>query len=204
MNTKSTETKPVTIEKGESWGESAGPVVEATLLSDAAVAQHVAQGPNAVVSASAGDLMRTLGLGEGPRAEPLWFPMDLGFVSLDGGLERSFVAHVIARGPLWLGVGAAVMNAAWLGDRYLGPRSHPNDGLLDVTVGALPPRQLWVAAKRAKTGVHLPHPALSVKRVGAWEHTFDRPRSIWADGQRIGRARHLACRIESDWFTLVG
>ncbi len=194
----------MTIEKGEAWGQSVGAPVEATLADDAALAQHVAAHPGATVSARSGDLVRTLGLRDGPRAEPLWFPMDLGFVSFDGGVEHPFAAHVIARGPLWLGHGAAVMNAAWLGDRYLGPRSHPNDALLDITVGSLPARQLWAAAKRSRTGVHLPHPGLAVKRIGTWQHTFDRPRSLWVDGQRIGRGSHLACRIESDWFTLVG
>lgn len=194
----------MTIEKGEAWGDPEGAPVDATLPSDVAVAAYVHKHPEAVVSATSGDLMQTLGLSAVPRSNPLWFPMDLGFVSLDGGAERPFVAHVIARGPVWLGGGAAVMNAAWLGDRYLGPRSHPNDGLLDVTVGSLPPRQLWAAAKRAKTGVHLPHPNLAVKRVGRWEHTFERPRSIWLDGTRVGRAKHLVCRVESDAFTFVG
>lgn len=196
--------EPVTIRKGEAWGEPSGAPVETVLASDAAVAAYVAKRPGSTVSAATGDLNQTLGLSDGPRSEPLWFPMDLGFVTIDGRDELPFAAHVIARGRLWLGEGAAVMNAAWLGDRYLGPRSHPNDALLDVTVGSLPPRQLLAAAKRVKTGVHLPHPALAVKRVGAWEHTFDRPRSMWVDGQHIGRAEKLACRIESDWFTLVG
>lgn len=197
--------KPVTIQKGEPWGEPEGPSVDVRLPDDAAVALHVAERRDAVVAVEAGDLLQTLGLSAGgPRTDALWFPMDLGFISLDGGEELPFAAHVIARGPLWLGEGASIMNAAWLGDRYLGPRSHPNDGLLDITVGSLPPRQLLAAAKRSKTGVHLPHPALTVKRVGMWEHTFDRPRSIWVDGVRSGRAARLQCRIESDWFTLVG
>lgn len=194
----------MTIKKGEAWGEPAGLPIEATVADDAAVAHHVAAGPGAVVAARSGDLLQTLGLGDTQRADPLWFPMDLGFVSCDGELERPFAAHVIARGPLWLGAGASVMNAAWLGDRYLGPRSHPNDGLLDITFGSLPPRQLWAARQRSRTGVHLPHPGLTVKRVEAWEHTFDRPRSIWVDGVRVGRAAQLTCRIERDWFTLVG
>lgn len=194
----------MTIEKGEAWGEVTGSPPQATLLSDAEIAAEVATRRGCAVSADAGDLVQTLGLSSGPRAEALWFPIDLGFVSLDGGDERPFVAHVVARGPLWLGEGAAVMNAAWLGDFYLGPRSHPNDGLLDITVGRLPPRQLLAARSRARTGVHLPHPALSVKRVAQWDHEFTRPRSIWVDGVGIGRAKRLSCRIEPDWFQLVG
>lgn len=194
----------MTIKKGEAWGSSSGPPIEATLDDDASLAAHVGDKREAVVSARGGDLVQTLGLSDGPRREPRWFPIDMGFVRLDGGPEHPFVAHVIARRPAWLGQAAVVMNAAWQGNRYLGPRSHPNDGLLDITVGALPPRQLLAAAKRAKTGVHLPHPALVVRRVRTWEHTFDRPRTVWIDGRPMGHARALDCRVENDWFTLVG
>ena len=194
----------MTIEKGEAWGEPEGAPVESTLADDASVARYVGGRQHAGVSATSGDVMQTLGLHDGPRSAPLWFPMDLGFVTLDEGVEHPFVAHVIARGPLWSGAGAAIMNAAWLGDWYLGPRSHPNDGLLDIAYGALPSRQRWAAAKRARTGIHLPHPSLTVRRVSFWEHTFDRTRSIWVDGHRVGRAKRLVCRLESDWFTLVG
>jgi hypothetical protein len=194
----------MTIRKGEAWGASDGPEPSAHLTDDSSLAAHVAAERGAVVSVSHGDLHRTLGLGDVPRREPLWFPMDLGWVSLDGGPEQPFVAHALARSRTWSGAGAAIMNAAWIGDRYLGPRAHPNDGLLDITFGALPPRQLVAAARRAKTGMHLPHPALSVRRVGSWSHTFDRPRFLWLDGCRSGNGRRIECRVEADWFTLVG
>lgn len=192
------------IEKGEVWGDSTGPDPVAALPGDAAVAAFVASRPGIVVSVSAGDLHRTLGLGPDVRSEPRWFPIDLGFASLDDGPEMPFVAHAVARSRLWLGSMAVAMNAAWLGDRYLGPRAHPNDGLLDITVGSLPPRQLAQAGQRAKTGTHLPHPQLAVRRVSGWEHTFDRARQVWLDGRRVGSATHLAVRVAPDWFTIVG
>lgn len=192
------------ISKGEVWGEPAGPSPTEMLADDAAVASFVEATPGAVVSVSAGDLHRTLGLAAGVRTEPRWFPIDLGFASLDGDRERPFVAHAVARSRLWLGPAAIVMNAAWIGDRYLGPRAHPNDGLLDVTTGELPLRQLVIAAGRAKTGTHLPHPQLRVRRAAEWEHTFRRPRQIWLDGRRVGPVTHLAVRVAPDWFTIVG
>ncbi len=88
-----------------------------------------------------GDLCRTLGgLGDEAdlrSAEAMSFPIDLGVAELDG--ERHwFVAHVIARRSWWRGRAVAAMNAQWLGDWDLGPRAHPDDGLLDVTDGVLP------------------------------------------------------------------
>jgi len=194
----------MTIRKGEPWGAADGPAPSAHLSDDVSLAAHVALDRGAVVSVAGGDLHRTLGLATTPRHDPLWFPMDLGFVSIDNGPEHPFVAHAVLRSRTWLGAGAVIMNAAWIGDRYLGPRAHPNDGLLDITVGALPPRQLMIAARRAKTGMHLPHPALAVRRVETWSHTFERPRFLWLDGRRSGHGRSVACRVEADWFTLVG
>ncbi len=192
------------IAKGEPWGEPEGGSPIAVLSDDAEIARRVAGTRDTVVEVNGGDLHRTLGLGREPRSSPLWFPMDLGLVSIDGGAEQPFVAHAVARSRSWLGPAAVVMNAAWLGDRYLGPRAHPNDGLLDITVGSIPPRQLFAAAKRAKTGTHLPHPDLEVRRVDSWEHEFDRSRLVWLDRRPVGRARHLRFRIEPDWFVVVG
>lgn len=194
----------MTIQKGEAWGASEGPEPTADLADDASLAAHVASRRGIAVAVSGGDLHRTLGFGGGTRNDPLWFPIDLGWLSIDDGPECPFVAHAVVRTQTWLGEGAILMNAAWIGDRYLGPRAHPNDGLLDITVGQLPPRQLLAAAGRAKTGIHLPHPALTVRRVSSWSHTFKRPRSLWLDGHRSGRGRRLECRVEPDWFTLVG
>lgn len=194
----------MTIRKGEPWGATEGPEPAANLPDDGELAAYVSSRRGAVVSVTSGDLHRTLGLDGGRRAEPLWFPIDLAWLSVDGAPELPFVAHAVARTRTWLGEGAIMMNAAWIGNRYLGPKAHPNDGLLDITTGSLPVRQLIAAANRSKTGTHLPHPALTVQRVGSWSRTFDRPRFVRLDGHIAGRGRRLECRVESDWFTLVG
>ena len=192
------------IAKGEPWGTTDGPAPARTFDDDAELAATVVGRRGAVVAVAGGDLHRTLGLPHDPRPDPRWFPIDLGMVSVDGGPEFPFVAHVMVRSRTWLGEGAVVMNAAWVGERYLGPRAHPNDGRLDITFGALPPRQLVAAARRATTGAHLPHPALTVRRSAEWSHDFARRRSVWIDGCRVGAGRRIEVRVEPDWFTLVG
>src|SRR4051794_3346083 len=86
-----------------------------------------------------GDLCRTLnGPGDEGRLrspDAVRFSVDLGEVLVDGRL-RVFVAHLVARTRGWRQAFVA-MNAQFLGDWVLGPRAHPNDGLLDVYQGDL-------------------------------------------------------------------
>ena len=192
------------IAKGEPWGTEADPPDGlACAESDAATAQLIERSRGPVIRLGSGDLVRTLG---GPRSASsgtTWFPMDCGWLSIDGGVEMAFVAHVVARRRWWRGEGAVVMNAAWLGELYLGPRAHPNDGLLDVTYGSLPIRQRPQARQRARHGTHLPHPGLQSRRVAAWDHTFSSSIDVFVDGVRRGRGRSIAVRVEPDSFTVV-
>lgn len=86
------------------------------------------------------------GAGSGaPDRDDLPVERSLGSVLVDGRLHW-FVAHLVARRSWWRGRTLAVMNAQWLGGWDLAPRSHPDDGLLDVTDGTLP---LWTAGRPA-------------------------------------------------------
>jgi diacylglycerol kinase family enzyme len=130
------------------------------------------------------------------------FPVDAGFLALDGE-PHWFVAHAIARGPLWVGRAVVVMNAQWRGAWDLGPRSHPDDGLLDVTDGALPLGDLAKARQRVRTGTHLPHPALRTVRVAELDLELPRSRRVWLDGELVGRGRRLTVRVETDALRVV-
>ncbi|MDH3681042.1 MAG: hypothetical protein OEV40_13975 [Acidimicrobiia bacterium] len=211
----------MTIEKGAAWGRPmTAPADAVPISSDAELATAAAEAHArsehlvAVLSPQAsgepgagrlvGDVARTLGLRrERPERERLGFPFDLGFVRLDGGPARAFVAHMVARRRFWTGEFAVVMNSAWMGEWYLGPRAHPNDGLLDVTVGSLPAGQRLVAWRRLPTGSHLPHPQLTTARGRSFDHRMRHSTPIMIDGQRAGRARSIEAWIEPDCFTLV-
>ncbi len=95
-----------------------------------------------------------------------------------------------------------VMNAQFLGPYDVAPRSHPNDGKLDVVRvdPAMGRRERWQARQRARTGTHLPHRHLSARSVADADFDFDDSMVVWIDGVRCGTARHLSVSVEPDAF----
>ncbi len=210
----------MTIEKGGVWGEpwpdDRRPREVPEVADDAAVARLVAEGradsaaaehPPTVTPLS-GDLLRTIGL-DRPR-EPSQrhrYPIDLGLATLgrrpgDQEVVAPFVAHLTVRNRPLTGLGpglsVAVMNAAWLGPLRLGPRAHPNDGVVDVTEGTVGLLQRREATRRAVSGSHLPHPGLATRRTARWQRSWARPVGIWLDGRRVGRFRSVAVEVVPD------
>jgi hypothetical protein len=201
----------VTIRKGEEWGApGALPPGGVVVRSDAEARRVLTEArrdnmPFPTLGLLGGDLCRTLG-GRGDEArlrsgDAMTFPVDLGEVLVDGRLHL-FVAHLVARSRWWTRAFVA-MNAQWLGDLDLGPRSHPNDGLLDAYEARLPFTQLLRVRARARTGSHLPHPAITERRVGAVQVEFERPRTVWLDGEAVGAGRVLSVRVEPDALRVV-
>lgn len=198
----------MTIEKNVSWAtESSWPENAPRFDSDHSLAQAVADahanGELLEVLLDAGDLRRTLGAPRPAGSTPYRYLCDLGFVQLDSGPELPFVAHVVCNRRWWRGEAAAAMNAAYVGDWYLGPKSHPNDGLLDVTFGAMALQQRLMARRRAVQGVHVPHPDLKVRRVPRWQHRFERPTPVYVDGQRVGRCHEVDVWLLPDAFAVI-
>lgn len=211
------------IAKGEPWGEPATVPADVVVVRSDAEARRVVEAarrekrPVPPLGLLGGDLCRTLGGGggaltglRGPNALPglrgpnalhgVRFPIDLGEVLLDGRL-RLFVAHVVARNRLWTRAFVS-MNAQWLGNWNLGPRAHPNDGLLDNYEAQLPPSQLLVVRSRLHHGAHLPHPGIKERRTGAMQVELDQALPVRIDGERVGAARTLVVRVIPDALTV--
>lgn len=205
------------IEKGQPWG-APGPfppdgVVVASDAEARAVIEEArrARRPVPALGLLGGDLCRTLGGGDagGDRGGEgrlrsvggVCFPIDLGEAILDGRIHF-FVAHLVARSRLWTRAFVA-MNAQWIGTLNLGPRAHPNDGLLDTYDARLSLGQLPAVRSRAHHGSHLPHPGIHERRAAAVSADFDRPRSVYLDGAPVGTARHLSVRVEPDALHVV-
>jgi hypothetical protein len=199
----------VTIAKGSSWGRPGALVDGApTVRDDASLARLVEQGRVDVpIGLLGGDLHRTLGSPPADRmlgADGMVFPIDVLEVRLDGRPAIVAAAHVVARsGPWWRQQSVAAMNASFVGELDLGPKAHPNDGLVDVTIGRLPLRDRRLARRRMRSGSHVPHPALATSRVRRWEVELDRGTPVWLDGVAQGAARHVVIEVVPDRCSVV-
>jgi diacylglycerol kinase family enzyme len=192
----------VTIAKGQPWGApSPLPPSSPVASSDAAAA---AAGD--VVGLVGGDLCQTLG-GRGSVSrlsspEAVTFPVDALTVSVDGGPPVRAVAHVVARTWGWRHAFVAA-NAQWVGGLNVAPRGHPDDGRVEVLSWDLS----WAAARqvraRMRLGAHLPHPGISASSVATVSVAFARPRPVWVDGERAGRARTLTVTVIPDALRVV-
>jgi len=201
------------ISKGSPYGEPGtlpddGVVVRSDAEASAVIEEARRNGrPLPVLGLLGGDLCRTLnGPGDEGRLrspDAVRFPVDLGEVLLDGRLQV-FVAHLVARTRRWRHAFVA-MNAQFLGPWDAAPRSHPNDGRLDVfdVAPSMSLSERWKARRRLPTGTHVPHPAIHVTRVTADQETLSPPLDVWLDGTPIGSVRNLSLRVEPDALTVI-
>ncbi len=202
----------MTIRKGETWGEPAGDERPGEFVSTDSELAALLQGYRnsqtvaPLIGLLGGSLHRTLGAPQRDEAalrggQGYIYPIDvgiLGFSDAQGANhEVVFVAHLLAltdpRSRLWKGRTVIAMNAAFLDDLNLAPKSHPNDGRLDVTDGQLNRSQRKQALRRAVSGSHLPHPALIEQRVSTrLEIRGETKFRFVADGRPCGAARQFS------------
>ncbi|MCU1358075.1 MAG: hypothetical protein JWM89_3493 [Acidimicrobiales bacterium] len=202
----------MTIEKGQPWGRVGGLPADGVEVHTNAEARAVVEearragGPVPPLGLLGGDLCRTVGgRGDAGRLrsdEAMTLPVDLGSVLIDGR-QHWFLAHLVARRSWWRGPILAVMNAQWIGEWDVAPRSHPNDGLLDSFEADLSLDDRLKARRRLRTGTHVPHPGIHERRAAAMQFEFDRPTPVHLDGTRVGTARVLSVRLEADALTCV-
>jgi len=202
----------VTIEKGQPWGEPGGLPEGGVLVRSDAEARAVVEqarragGPVPALGLMGGDLCRTLG-GTGDEGrirsgEGMRLPIDVGAVLLDGRLHW-FVAHLVVRRGWWRGRIVAAMNAQYLGRWDVAPRSHPNDGRLDVFDVTMGVGDRIKARSRLPLGTHVPHPAIVEQRVAHLQLDLARPTPVRLDGEVVGSARSLSLRVEPDAVVCV-
>ena len=202
----------MTIRKGELWGEPGPlPLHGVVVHSDREAREIVtaarrAKEPIPPLGLLGGDLCRTLGgTGDEDRLhsdQAMRLPVDLGAVLVDGRLHW-FVSHLVGRGSWWFGRVVVAMNAQFIGDWDVAPKSHPNDGRLDILDGNPSLGQRWQARRRLLTGTHVPHPAIEERRVTAIQIELAEPTAIELDGHPIGKAKSLSIRVEPDALLCV-
>ena len=195
------------ISKGSAYGVP-GPVPEdvVRVRSDAEARAALEEArrdrrPFPVLGLLGGDLRHTLGGPPGGELAGVRFTVDLGEAMI-GGRLRLFVAHLVARNRLWTRAFVA-MNAQWRGRWNLGPRAHPNDGLLDTYDVRLPVSQLGPVRQRLHHGAHLPHPGIKESRTAAIQVELDRALPVYLDGERVAVTATVVVRVAPDAVEVV-
>ena len=199
----------MTIRRGEPWGEPAVcpdnlRVVPTDHDLREWVIWHRTRGMDiAPVGVAGGDLARTCGGATGTHPTAAKVTVDAMRVVVDDDVPTWGVGHVVARRTWLTGEVVMVMNAQFYGEYDVAPRSHPNDGKLDsLRINASMSRRGRLQARqRARTGTHLPHPAITARSGAEFVFEFDTPLVVWIDGVRVGAARRLSVVAEPDAFT---
>lgn len=204
----------MTIRRGEEWGRTVPrPEGLVRVRSDSELRGLVsaARGAGTAIAPIApvgGSLARTLGVTgastdpAGPSTVMRELPVDIVRVEL-AGAHLWFVGHLIARRGWWRGPVVAAMNAQFLGRYDVAPRSHPNDGRIDVleVAASMSLGQRVQARRRLATGAHVPHPDIAERRAARIELDFGRPLDVRLDGEVVARA--AGCRLEVEPDSLL-
>lgn len=202
----------MTIRRGEDWGIPGELAADASVASsDEELAQlllagGVLSGRHPEAGLIDGDLARTVGADgrsldiRGPNRTRL--PIDVGVVRSDDDV-MIFVAHIVIRNFAWAGRTTAIMNAAFRGSWNASPRSHPNDGKLDVLVAELSLADRLKARTRLPGATHVPHPDISVRRATEGIAQIGRREIVLVDGVRWEVAGEIVYRVVPDAATIV-
>jgi YegS C-terminal NAD kinase beta sandwich-like domain len=199
----------MTIRKGEPWGEPAVCPADLRVVSDDrelrdwVIWHRTRDQPIRDLGVAGGDLARTCGGGTDAHPSAAKVTVDAMRITLDDGEPTWGVAHVVARGSWLRGEVAMVMNAQFYLLYDVAPRSHPNDGKVDVV--RVDPAMSWrerlQARQRARTGTHLPHRHLAFQSRAEVDLSFEKSLIVLVDGVYIGSARRLQVTVEPDAFT---
>lgn len=195
------------ISKGVNWGTSGSVPANAVFVyndADANEAVSAARRANNSIPPLClvgGDLARTLGVRNNEAqlraGEGTYVRVDLGAALIDGRLYW-FVAHLVARRSWWKGQIVVAANAAFLGAYNVAPKAHPSDGLLDVVTADPRLSDRLKARSRLRSGTHMPHPDIKLRRCAATQFELEQPTPISIDGRVHGKAKVLSLRVEPE------
>ncbi len=198
------------IGKGTSWGELRPFPVGTPVAKSNAELRTLVEAGNVLIGLQGGDLYRTVGglsagdrlLRNDPANLPAHLPIDVVDVALDGKQVGSFVAHLVGHDLFWRHMVAA-MNADFWRKFQLGPRAHPNDGVVDVYQAHLRKSDLAKVAPRARTGMHVPHPSIQLSRNADVSLTLPKRLRFKADDASVGWGQHVRLTVRPDAITVV-
>ncbi len=159
-------------------------------------------------------LAQTLGA-RGTRAqlfegERTIVPIDLGIVKLYGSPSESgpvtsivMAAGLVVASRFWSGPIYGAMNASFLGAWNVAPSGHPNDGRLDIVTAEMKISDRFKARKRLRSGSHVPHPDISIRRLREAMFTPPPSSKVWIDGVQYGSVAKVEVAVIADAVELA-
>ena len=216
------------IRKGEEWGSPAGdsePDLEVT-GDDAALATALAgAGPDPLVrflASPESDLARAVGL-TGGSSGGLAVPVDVlrlgsGALAVNAVVigvppdrlrwwHRPLPVEVVVDGASvsLRATTVVVTSGQFLRGFDVSPRGHPGDGWCEVQVYRLPAAQRAAMRARLRSGAHLPHPGITVRRARGVVVRSSRPFPVEVDGRKaaVEGAREVAVSVVPAAFRLL-
>lgn len=200
----------MTIKRGEEWGRRiTAPDEFAVLSSDAELAGHPRDVPAAV---TAGDLWCALGRPRrvAPGDECTEVSIDAMEVTVtrgNGSVFTTRAASSVEVGGWFSREGyVAVLNTGFLRGLNLTPRSHPNDGRIEVFEidRKASFMQRLLIRRRGGTGSHLPHPDVAISAVqSARLERASRGRTLRIDGHKMRSWRSVSIDSAPDHWRLL-
>lgn len=132
--------------------------------------------------------------------------MDIEVEAPDGSVTVTRAASDVTVGSWWSRRGFFVVtNAGHVAGRNLTPRAHPGDGRLDFlrVDPAMDVRARMIAARRARTGTHLPHPGLHVGTLTTVSLDREGRAVLRVDGHRVRSWRRVTVTVVPGCLSVV-
>jgi YegS C-terminal NAD kinase beta sandwich-like domain len=119
--------------------------------------------------------------------------------------RRSAVAVEVDGRPAFTGraTTVAVLNGQYLGGADLSPRGHPGDGTAEIQIYGLAGAQRAGMRQRLRTGSHVPHPEISLRRGRRVAVHFSRAVPLEVDGRAAGRVEALELQLVPEAYRLL-
>jgi len=199
----------MTIRKGEEWGRQ--DKVPASFFIAEDDKDAASQPPRTPFALCRGEMFMALGH---PRL-PVHH-QDCTIVTVDAlmceveftndSTETMTAFSHVSVGSWWKGRHIVASNSGFYSGLNIAPRSHPNDGEFDIFAmsAEMPLKQRFIARRKGKTGTHVPHPSLSIRR--GTDYTISRERMqerLAIDGIAVPDWKSITIAIEPDYWEVI-
>jgi hypothetical protein len=197
------------IVRGQPWGSPTFRTEQDLVVSnDIAIARTSPQDRMIVIS---GDLTHSLGDPPVPLVgaactEVMIDSMNITLFIDDKTQVQMRAASYVQVGNWLKGDLVLVTNAGFVKGRDIAPRSHPNDGFLDVMKlhATMSSQQRLLALRKSRTGTHIPHPLISTSRVTSLECVrSSSSTSLIVDRVKIQLWNRIVIEIQPDYWRLL-